>query len=332
MRSGTGTGGVCGIVPRAARRRQASSDPGTTRMQPRALRPRPGPFLALALALLLCSVAAGLHAGSDPIIEAVQQKLTERGFDPGPIDGASGWRTRGAIVRFQRSVGLPGTGQIDDATREALGVEPPAATPPEPGKEPESEAGTEDAPKAEAPRTGPGPEADADTSGTGALRSAPESEAGTEARPKAEAPRAEPAPKRAGGRRLSFATLGWHPPQTGAEALVRFNEIDMSPEIRRGEDPLVVPKGEFVFVLEAGERIPGFDCDPGAGRLSIEFIFSLNGPVIFTSMGDGGYCRMGFGIALEVGRTLEIRQAEWGETQYPRGTVRITGQGIEYVR
>ena len=285
------------------------------RVQPRASRSKPGPFPALALALLLCSGAVGVHAQFDPIIEAVQQKLTEKGFDPGPIDGASGSRTRSAIRRFQQSVGLPGTGRIDDATREALGVELPAATPPEPGTEtPESEAGTENTPTAEAPRAEPG-------SGTGVST------------PKAQAPsRAEPAPKRAEGRRLSFATLGWHPPQTGAEALVRFNESNTSPEIRRGKDQLVVPKGEFVFVLKAGERIPGFDCDPGAGRLSIEFIFSLNGPVIFTAAEDGGYCQMGFGIALEVGRTLEIRQAEWGETTYPRGTVRITDQGIEYVR
>lgn len=267
------------------------------RVQPRASRSKSGLFPALALALLLCSGAAGVHAEFDPIIEAVQQRLTEKGFDPGPVDGASGSRTRGAIRKFQQSVGLPGTGQIDDATWEALGVELPAATPPESGTEPtESETGAEDTPKAQAPS------------------------------------RAEPAQRRAEGRRLSFATLGWRPPQTGAEALVRFNESNTSPEIRRGKDPLVVPKGEFVFVLKAGERIPGFDCDPGAGRLSIEFIFSLNGPVIFTAAEDGGYCQMGFGIALEVGRTLEIRQAEWGETTYPRGTVRITDQGIEYVR
>lgn len=300
------------------------------RVQPRASRSKPGLFPALALALLLCS-GAGVHAQFDPIVEAVQQRLTEKGFDPGPIDGASGSRTRGAIRRFQQSVGLPGTGQIDDATLEALGVEPPAATPPEPGKEPESEAGAEDAPKVEAPRTGPGPEAD--TPGTGTPpRIEQESEADAEGTPKTEPSRAEPAPKRTRERRLSFATLGWRPPQTGAEALVRFNEIDMSPEIRRGKEPLVVPKSEFVFVLKAGERIPGFDCDPGAGRLSIEFIFSLDGPAIFTAAEDGEYCQMGFGIALEVGRTLEIRQAEWGETTYPRGTVRITDQGIEYVR
>ena len=145
---------------------------------------------------------------------------------------------------------------------------------------------------------------------------------------KAEAPRAEPTP--AAGRRLSFATLGWHPPQTGAQALARFEASEgTSPEIQRGEDTLVVPKPDLVFVLKAGERIPGFDCDPGAGRLSIEFIFGPDGPIIFTPLAGGAYCRMGFGIALETGRTLEMQRADWGDTQYPRGTVRITNRGLE---
>ena len=156
-------------------------------------------------------------------------------------------------------------------------------------------------------------------------------DAGTQ---KAEAPRAEPTPapepKPAAGRRLSFTTLGWHPPQTGAQALARFKASgDTSPEIRRGEDTLVVPKPDLVFVLKAGERIPGFDCDPGAGRLSIEFIFGPDGPIIFTPLAGGAYCQMGFGIALETGRTLEMQRADWGDTQYPRGTVRITNRGLE---
>ena len=134
------------------------------------------------------------------------------------------------------------------------------------------------------------------------------------------------------GRRLSFAALGWYPPQTGKQALARFNESDISPELKRGEGVHFVPKGEFVFVLKAGERIPGFDCDPGVGRLSIEFVFGPDGPIIFTPARSGRYCQMGFGIALEVGRTLEMQQADWGGTTYPRGTVRITSQGLEYVR
>lgn len=261
---------------------------------------------AFALTLLLCS-GAGVHAASDPTVEEIQRRLAERGFDPGRVDGTMGRRTRGALRRFQRSAGLPDTGRIDDATRKAMGLKPlPAARP-----VPEA-----DGKKAERQESRGGPPV-------------PEAETGV---PEVEAARTEPAraPAPATARRLSFAALGWHPPQTGAQALARFKASDgTSPEIQRDEGPLVVPKPDLVFVLKANERIPGFDCDPGAGRLSIEFIFGPNGPVIFTPLAGGGYCRMGFGIALETGRTLEMQRSDWGDTRYPRGTVRITNRGLE---
>ncbi|NCC40231.1 MAG: DUF1566 domain-containing protein [Gammaproteobacteria bacterium] len=49
-----------------------------------------------------------------------QKDLHDLGFDPGPIDGQMGRRTRTAIELFQRSVGLPITGHLDDATQRAL--------------------------------------------------------------------------------------------------------------------------------------------------------------------------------------------------------------------
>ena len=286
-------------------------------------------FPVLALALLFCTGAGVVE--HDPVIEAIQSKLAEKGFDPGPIDGTTGWRTRGALRRFQRSSGLPETGRIDDATRKALGVELPAAPQPDPDTQKADAARADPAPGAPRPEPAP-PEAVTEAPATGTPRPASEPEAATNG-PEAETPsRPEPAPEQAGGRWLSFEMLGWHPPQTGAEALARFNESNTSPEIKRGGDALVVPESKLVFVLETGERIPGFDCDPGAGRLSIEFVFSLNGPTIFTPAQGDGYCQMGFGIALEAGRTLEMRQAEWGDAAYPGGTVRITGRGLEYVR
>ena len=265
-----------------------------------------------ALTLLLCS-GAGVHAAPDPMVEEIQRRLIERGFDPGPPDGTVGWRTRGALRRFQRSAGLPDTGQIDDATRKALGLKPLAAARPAPeadGKKPETQQSRDrDEP--------PASEADAGAAKAEAARAEP-----------ARAPAPEPEP--ATGRRLNFATLGWHPPQTGAQALARFKASEgTSPEIRRDEGTLVVPKPDLIFVLKAGERIPGFDCDPGAGRLSIEFIFGPDGPIIFTPLAGGSYCRMGFGIALETGRTLEMQRADWGDIQYPRGTMRITNRGLE---
>ena len=89
--------------------------------------PRGLPSTLVLLALLLLAVSA-VHAAYDPEIEAVQRELTERGYNPGTIDGAMGWRTRGALREFQRSAGIPDTGYIDDATRAALGLAPGPGT------------------------------------------------------------------------------------------------------------------------------------------------------------------------------------------------------------
>ena len=381
--------------------------------------------MLLALLLLAASV---VHAAYDPEIEAVQRELTERGYNPGTIDGAMGRRTRGALREFQRSAGIPDTGDIDDATRAALGLAPGAGTKrapegsadstgaddtarTEPATEPETGAPKDetaraepaavpetdapkaeaartelvivpetDAPKAEAPRAEPAavpeavapkaeaariefvivpdtiaPKADApraepaavpetDAPKAEAVRTEPAAVPDTVAptaesartepatAPQTPAPKAEAAPVRAPRLKLDFATLGWHRPQTGAQALARFDAIGAPPEFKRGKGTLFVPKGEFVFVLKAGERVPGLDCDPGAGRLSIEFVFGPDGPVIFTPTEGGEFCQTGIGIAIEVGRTLEIRRVDWGDTQLPPGTVRVTGQGLEYVR
>ena len=37
---------------------------------------------------------------------AVQARLADLGFDPGPIDGLRGPRTDAALIAFKRSVGL----------------------------------------------------------------------------------------------------------------------------------------------------------------------------------------------------------------------------------
>ena len=282
---------------------------------PRVLR-----YALVLLAVLLCGASA-VHAESDWKVEAVQRALAERGYDPGTVDGAMGQRTEGALRELQRSIGLPDTGEIDDATWAALGLEPATGAERSPEQDAGAEAKETDAPLTEArPAT---PQADANLVGTGT--------APAEDTTHAETSRAEPAPAVSEEPRLGFSTLGWHPPQTGAEALARFDEIGAPPRFRRGKGTLFVPKGELVFVLERGERFPGFECEPGAGRLSIEFVFGPDGPVIFTPTEDGEFCQVGIGIAIEVGRTLAIRRIDWGDLQLPQGTVRVTGRGLEYV-
>ena len=56
---------------------------------------------------------------------AVQARLAELGFDPGPADGDLGARTRRELAKFQSTAGLSGTGYLDAATLERIGL--PAA-------------------------------------------------------------------------------------------------------------------------------------------------------------------------------------------------------------
>ena len=469
-----GTAGGIGV-----RRASMPSPPLREAAQSRACRSRPASVRRTVMSVVVSLVlvlAAGsgtaVHATPDPMVEAIQRALIERGFDPGKVDGAMGWRTRGAIRVFQRSIGLVDTGRADDATLTALGLKSPVDAPAqadtdapprvEPTPVPSTEAPKDEPPNASAPDTeapraepapAPGPDAsradsqgaepdqapgpgapkvdsqdsesapapdpeapEAESQGTepapepdtgapkvdsqdtepaaGSAVDAPETDApraqvpapapstdapgviapspgpaatsdtdapGTESPrgstaqpPDAEEPEAEPAPatpdvepsagasesesprpkrapKRIAGPMLKFAALGWHRPQTGEAALERFNASGAPRDFKRGTGSLFVPKSELVFVLNAGETIPGFDCDPGATRLSIEFVFGPDGPVIFNPGSDGEFCRMGIGIALEVGRTLEMRRVDWGDVQLPRGTVRITNAGLEYV-
>ncbi|HMA16782.1 MAG TPA: peptidoglycan-binding domain-containing protein, partial [Kiloniellaceae bacterium] len=51
----------------------------------------------------------------------IQVLLEDAGFDPGPIDGHWGPRTRRALAAFQREHGLRASGEPDAATLDALG-------------------------------------------------------------------------------------------------------------------------------------------------------------------------------------------------------------------
>ena len=392
-----------------------------------------------ALVFLVLVLVTGsntpVHAAPDPMVEAIQRALIEEGFDPGEVDGAMGWRTRGALRAFQRSVGLPDSGRTDDATLQALGLRPPGDTPAQadsdtparadsdtparadsdtapqvepspvpstearkdeppdagtfdteaPGAEPapatridapmaetpstqpatdpvgdlpetetpraavQAPAPSTDAPKVDTPSPRPAAAPDSDTPATEtprertepvpaakypepeSARAIPDGEPGADSSG-TESPQPKQAPKRTSGPQLSFATLGWHRPQTGEDALKRFNAIGAPRDFKRGTVSLFVPNTELVFVLKSGETFPGFDCDPGAADLSVEFVFGPDGPVIFDPVSGGEYCQLGIGIALEVGRTMEMRRVDWADIQFPRGTVRITNQGLEYVR
>jgi hypothetical protein len=54
-------------------------------------------------------------------IRSVQSSLKSHGFNPGPIDGIFGWRTRAALEKYQRANSLA-TGALTQETLQSLGI------------------------------------------------------------------------------------------------------------------------------------------------------------------------------------------------------------------
>jgi peptidoglycan hydrolase-like protein with peptidoglycan-binding domain len=57
--------------------------------------------------------------GDDDVTKA-QQALTDKGFNPGPIDGKMGPKTKAAITAFQTKESLKVTGRLDKETKDKL--------------------------------------------------------------------------------------------------------------------------------------------------------------------------------------------------------------------
>jgi hypothetical protein len=63
---------------------------------------------------------ASSSMASDSSVADAQNALNGKGYDAGPADGVMGPNTRAAIMKFQADNGLPQTGSLDQATRDAL--------------------------------------------------------------------------------------------------------------------------------------------------------------------------------------------------------------------
>lgn len=55
-------------------------------------------------------------------VRDAQQALRDLGYEPGPIDGVLGPRTRTALMRYQHAEGLPATGRLDTETLVRLDI------------------------------------------------------------------------------------------------------------------------------------------------------------------------------------------------------------------
>ncbi len=64
---------------------------------------------------------APVAAGPDQI-KSAQALLNQRGFDVGSPDGLMGPKTTRAIMDFQKTSGIPVTGQVDTTLLDALKV------------------------------------------------------------------------------------------------------------------------------------------------------------------------------------------------------------------
>lgn len=76
--------------------------------------------VATELALVAGAPASAAGASAEMDAMAAQRRLKAAGFDPGPVDGVLGPRTRSALRDFQQARGLAPTGQLDAPTRALL--------------------------------------------------------------------------------------------------------------------------------------------------------------------------------------------------------------------
>jgi len=67
------------------------------------------------------------RVGSRDEVKKAQEALREKGYDPGPIDGVLGPRTRAALRSYQQAENLAVTGRLDSQTAAKLGGESQAA-------------------------------------------------------------------------------------------------------------------------------------------------------------------------------------------------------------
>jgi peptidoglycan hydrolase-like protein with peptidoglycan-binding domain len=68
-------------------------------------------------------IAGGGAQKNSQTIMQIQEKLQQQGFDTGAVDGKWGPKTAEALKDFQQKQGMTASGELDQSTLQALGVE-----------------------------------------------------------------------------------------------------------------------------------------------------------------------------------------------------------------
>ncbi|MBV9266306.1 MAG: peptidoglycan-binding protein, partial [Acidobacteriaceae bacterium] len=73
-------------------------------------------IVSSTMALGLCLFPSVLAAQGSDDIRAAQQALKDKGFDPGPVDGVDGPKTRAAVREYQKQNNLRADGRLGPQT------------------------------------------------------------------------------------------------------------------------------------------------------------------------------------------------------------------------
>ena len=98
----------------------AAAQPGTSPRTPAATKPAPATSTAPAATASNARASAGAKRA-----EGVQAALKDKGYDPGPVDGRMGPKSRSALRAYQKKEGLAVTGHADAKTLVSLKVAGP---------------------------------------------------------------------------------------------------------------------------------------------------------------------------------------------------------------
>jgi peptidoglycan hydrolase-like protein with peptidoglycan-binding domain len=103
-----------------------TTTPPTTTSVPPTTQPPPPPTTAPPTTVPAEPEVLERRVGG-PRTQALQQRLADLHFDPGPIDGDFGAKTQMAVWGFQKIAGLPADGRVGPATWQALQAAGPPA-------------------------------------------------------------------------------------------------------------------------------------------------------------------------------------------------------------